>query len=87
MQYVSGAWNVVCDRCGFKFRNKDLRKEWTGLMVCSGPRTNDCWEPRHPQETLKAKKDRQSPPWVRPVPAMKYLRMTCNGNNRHIYRA
>lgn len=64
--YEPGQWNALCDRCGFKYHSRQLRKEWTGLMVCSGASTNDCWEARHPQEKLKGKKDRQSPPWVRP---------------------
>lgn len=66
--YVPGQWNALCDRCGFKFKARQLRKEWTGLRVCSGGGTNNCWEPRHPQDLIKGKKDRQSPPWVRPVP-------------------
>lgn len=30
-----------CDRCAFNVRHDTLRKEWTGLMVCS-----DCYDPR-----------------------------------------
>lgn len=25
---------AICDRCGFKYRRSQLRKEWTGLLVC-----------------------------------------------------
>jgi hypothetical protein len=25
---------AICDRCGFEYDLSDLRKEWTGLMVC-----------------------------------------------------
>lgn len=25
---------AICDRCGFEYDLRDLRKEWTGLMVC-----------------------------------------------------
>lgn len=64
--FVLGRWNVICDRCGFEYKSNQLRKEWTGLRVCSGPNTNDCWEPRHPQDHLKGKADRQAPPWTRP---------------------
>jgi hypothetical protein len=28
-----GAWGI-CDRCGLKYRHAELRKEWSGLMVC-----------------------------------------------------
>lgn len=66
MGYVKGAWKADCDRCGFTFKNRQLAKEWTGLRVCKGPDTNDCWEPRHPQEKLRGKADRQATPWSRP---------------------
>jgi hypothetical protein len=35
MSYRPGGAYGICDRCGFKFRLSELRKEWTGLMVCS----------------------------------------------------
>lgn len=66
MAFELGQWNAVCDRCGFEFKARHLRLEWTGLRVCSGPSTNDCWEQRHPQDFVRGQKDRQSPPWVRP---------------------
>lgn len=66
--YRHGQWLAICDRCGFQYYSSKLRKEWTGLRVCSGPATNDCWEPRHPQDFVRGRKDNQSPPWVRPEP-------------------
>ncbi len=59
--YRAGAWNAICDRCGFKFKNADLRLEWNGLRTC-----RECWEPRHPQDLLRGKKDDQTVPWSRP---------------------
>ena len=35
---------AVCDRCGFKYKYTQLRKEWQGLRTC-----NDCWSMKHPQ--------------------------------------
>lgn len=32
--YIPGGVYSICDRCGFKFRLRDLVKEWTGAMVC-----------------------------------------------------
>ncbi len=58
-----GKWLVVCDRCGFKMKNTDLRLEFTGLRVCS-----KCHDPRHPQDAVKGREDKQAPPWVRPEP-------------------
>lgn len=57
-------WKAICDRCGFERMNSDLRKEWTGLMVCK----DTCWEARHPQDFVRGKPDKQTPPWVRPGP-------------------
>lgn len=66
--FEHGQWNAVCDRCGFEFKARQLSKEWTGLMVCRGAGTNDCWEPRHPQESVRGRVDKQAPPWTRPEP-------------------
>jgi hypothetical protein len=66
--YKHGSWNVLCDRCGFKYKSEQLRREWTGARTCHGGGTNGCWEPRHPQDFVRGKKDKQSPPWVRPEP-------------------
>ena len=57
-----GLWNVICDRCGVKRKNNQVKKEWTGLIVCA----DKCWEPRHPQDFVRAKPDDQSVPFVRP---------------------
>ena len=35
---------AICDRCGFRYYLKQLRKEWNGLKTCP-----DCYEPKHPQ--------------------------------------
>jgi hypothetical protein len=59
--YVPGSWNVICDRCGLKHKSHQLKKEWTGLMVCC-----DCYETRHPQDLLRVTRDEQSTPWSRP---------------------
>jgi hypothetical protein len=59
--YIKGAWNVICDMCGKKMKNFELRKRWDGLMVCSKD-----WEPRQPQDFVRGVADIQTPPWVRP---------------------
>ena len=58
---IPGDYNVICDRCGFKVKRAECLKEWTGLLVCE-----KCWEPRHPQDFVKAKADKQSVPEPRP---------------------
>lgn len=44
-RYASGkyAWGIS-DRSGFRYRLREMRKEWNGLLV--GP---DEYEPKHPQ--------------------------------------
>lgn len=61
---------AICDRCGFEFKHAELRKEWTGLMVCHGPATNGCWEPRNQQDYVRGVPDNQGVrPNMRPEPA------------------
>lgn len=45
MPFASGkhAWGIS-DRSGVRYRLRDMRKEWTGLLV--GP---DEYDPKHPQ--------------------------------------
>ena len=47
MSYASGknAYGIS-DRSGFRYRLKDMRKEWNGLLV-----GKDEYEPKHPQLT------------------------------------
>lgn len=59
-----GGWNAECDRCGFKFKNSDLKRTWDGLYVCK-----DDWEPRHPSDFQTGHKDDPSVPWTRPESA------------------
>lgn len=56
-----GDWNCFCDRCGFKYKASELRKEWQGFMVCGG-----CYEPRNEQDFLRAVKEKPAPPFSRP---------------------
>jgi hypothetical protein len=56
-----GQNNVICDRCGFKFKSSDLHKTWNGLWVCQRD-----WEPRHPQDFVKGVLDNQRAPLSRP---------------------
>ena len=62
MVFHSGNHLVICDRCGFKKLRTECRKEWTGLLVCS----DTCWEAKHPQLTIKPKKDMQAVKDARP---------------------
>ncbi|QDP48390.1 MAG: hypothetical protein Tp118SUR00d2C21406231_6 [Prokaryotic dsDNA virus sp.] len=71
--YEHGQHNVICDRCGFKYKAKHLRKEWNGLRTCHGSGTNGCWEPRHQQDFVRGQADRQKPEWTRPEPTPTFI--------------
>ena len=46
----------ISDRSGFRYRLRDMRKEWNGLLV-----GYDEYEPKHPQlEPLRARPDPQA---------------------------
>lgn len=66
--YELGTANAICDRCGFKMKLHALRKEWTGLKVCS-----KCWEPRHPQDFVTGVPDFQAVKDPRPEAADHFL--------------
>ena len=70
-RYDRGDWAVLCDACGRKMRATDLRQRWDGLKVCP-----DDWEPRQPQDFVKALPDIQAVPWTRPEPADTFVSVT-----------
>jgi len=56
-----GVWSAICDVCGFRFKSTEIKDRWDGLKVCLKD-----WEPRHPQDFVKARRERITPPWTRP---------------------
>lgn len=50
--YRSGDFLRQCDRSGQTVLASNTRKEWTGLIV-----REDLWEPRHPQDFVRAQAD------------------------------
>lgn len=70
-----GDWNAICDRCGFKYKASDLKKEWTGLRVCGA-----CFDERHPQDFVKGVKDTQQVPWSRPEQTDSFLTVVTLGD-------
>ena len=61
MPYIPGEFYRFCERCGQKTLQSKTQKEWNGLWVC-----NKCYEPRHPQDFVKSRKDLQAVPDPRP---------------------
>ena len=66
--YHPGDFYRICDVCGFKKRASETSKRWDGLMVC-----REDWEPRHPQDNVRAKHDRMIVPQPRPEPPDRFL--------------
>ena len=58
--YRHGDYNAICDVCGLKYKASELRKRWDGAMVCQ-----EDWEPRHPQEFIRAIKETSTLPFTR----------------------
>lgn len=56
--YEPGNHWVECQRCGVDYRANEIKedRQKPGLKVCPG-----CWDPRHPQEFVKAVLDNQVP--------------------------
>lgn len=69
--FVLGQWNAICDGCGRKFKSGQLRKDWQGFMMCEKD-----WEPRHPQDFVRAAKPESVPAWTRPEPPPNYVNVT-----------
>ena len=67
-RYDKGEWAVLCDVCGRKFRNQDLRQRWDGLKTCK-----DDWETRQPQDFVRGVADYQAPVWTRPEPSDSFI--------------
>jgi len=60
--YKLGDWNVICDFCGDKRKSVECRMTWDNFFVCA----DTCWQPRHPQDFVRAKADLQRVGIVRP---------------------
>ena len=69
--YKSGEWNVTCDVCSRKMKAASARKRWDGFIVCDG-----CYEERHPQDFVRARIDKISVPFQRPIPPYIYTNIS-----------
>jgi hypothetical protein len=59
--FKHGDYNVICDRCGIKFKASECQMEWDNLYVCY-----HCWEIRQPQDFVRGIYDDQTVPIARP---------------------
>jgi hypothetical protein len=56
--FSPGQWSIHCQECWTPYKTSQIRKRWDGFWVC-----NRCWEPRHPQDFIRAIPDRQNVPF------------------------
>lgn len=54
-------YRAICDVCGFKKWNYELRKRWDGLMCCA-----EDWEPRNFLDFYRTRNDAHRLPFTRP---------------------
>lgn len=66
--FKPGSWNAICDRCGFKYKANELKKEWQGLMTCVR-----CFETKHPSLFQRVVDEKIGTPWVKPEPADTFI--------------
>ena len=59
--WKGGDWNAQCFRCGATRKASELRKQWQGYYVCP-----EHWEPRQPQDFVRAVPDNPGVPWSQP---------------------
>jgi hypothetical protein len=67
-QFIIGDYNSICDCCGFEFKASQLRKRWDGAMVCRAD-----FEMRHPQDSLRARPERNNVKDARAEPEYRFL--------------
>ena len=71
--YKIGDYWVECQRCGKAVRQHNIRKEWSGDIVC-----RECWEIRHPQDFVRGIRDTITPQGIyRPESTDEFADATC----------
>ena len=69
--YVPGDYNVVCDICSKKIKASDAKQRWDGLIVCPSD-----FEHRHPQDYVRARTDKITVPFTRPIPPLTFTNIS-----------
>ena len=71
--YDHGNHNMICDKCGVKYKRSELREQWDGIWVCSYD-----FEERQPQDLLRAIPDNQAIEEPRPEGNTTVLSWECS---------
>lgn len=69
--YISGQFNVICDVCSKKIKAGDAKQRWDGFIVCP-----DDYEQRHSMDFVRARQDKISVPYTRPIPPLVFTNVT-----------
>lgn len=71
--YKHGDYKVQCDFSGFMCHASETRVTWQGYRV-----RKDFWEPRHPQDFVRAVTDDPSAPDPRPKKTADYVTVSAS---------
>lgn len=71
--YISGQFNVICDVCSKKIKSGIAKKRWDGFIVCP-----EDFEFRHPQDFVRARQDKITVPFIRPIPNEPFIAVPYN---------
>lgn len=68
MSFKPGLHKVQCDRCGGIYYSNQVTFDGysEGLVVCRGPGTRNCYDPKHPQDYVRARPEDIAVPNARP---------------------
>ena len=69
--FISGDWNLICDSCGKKVKASEAKQRWDGFIVCP-----DDYETRHPQDFVKARTDKITVLFTRPIPPLMFTNVS-----------
>lgn len=69
--FISGEWNVTCDVCSKKIKAHEAKQRWDGFIVCEKD-----YETRQPQDFVRARQDKISVPFQRPIQTPTYYLCT-----------
>ena len=60
--------NVKCYVCSKKIKSGDAKQRWDGCIVCP-----EDYEVRHAQDFVRARQDKISVPFTRPIPPLIFV--------------
>lgn len=66
--YKAGAWNCICQVCGFQFKSDEIIRRWDGRLVCK-----EDYEPRHSLDLIRPPQERPPVPFTSPEPADEFV--------------